>query len=308
MLQFKLFVCDVDGTLVGENKILSENNKKAILSAEAEYNLRVVLTSARTADQMQDLAHELKLEQYGGYLLPERGSKLINCRSGQVIEFDSETHGKAPAIKYLLEKLDLVRNELIAVGDSHSDVALIQLAGLGAVVADAPEPVKACADYITLAADNDGVAHLLHKHILRAYEPVPYTAEDINELSPGTLMENLGIRCTSVARGYIEATMPVDHRTAQPMGILHGGASLALAETIAGFGSVVVCEPGELQVGMQVSGNHVSSALVGDTLRAEARIMHQGRSTHVWTVEIYSQNSNKLISTVRVLNSIIKQR
>ena len=101
--------------------------------------------------------------------------------------------------------------------------------------------------------------------------------------------------------------MPVDERTRQPFGILHGGASLALAETVAGLGSMILCQPDEMMVGMQVSGNHVSSAHEGDTVRAVATVIHQGRSSHVWDVNIYT-STDKLVSSVRVVNSGMKKR
>ena len=70
----------------------------------------------------------------------------------------------------------------------------------------------------------------------------------------------------------MEATMPVDERTRQPFGILHGGATLALAETVAGLGSMILAKPDEMVVGMQVSGSHMSSAHEGDTVRASGRL------------------------------------
>ncbi len=73
-------------------------------------------------------------------------------------------------------------------------------------------------------------------------------------------MGNLGIQYTYASEDRVEATMPVDERTRQPFGILHGGATLALAETVAGLGSMILCQPDEIVVGMQVSGNHMSSA------------------------------------------------
>ena len=100
--------------------------------------------------------------------------------------------------------------------------------------------------------------------------------------------------------------MPVDHRTRQPFGILHGGAPLALAETVAGLGSMLSIKPEEYAVGMQVSGNHISSAHEGDTVRAVATIVHRGRSSHVWNVDVFT-STNKLVSTVRVVNSILKK-
>lgn len=252
---------------------------------------------------------EDKIAELEVMLRRDYGNKLHIFRSSETLLecLPAEVH-KMTAVTGLLEKLDLSRDELIAIGDSYCDVEMIQSAGLGVAVANAREAVKACADYVTTSNEEDGVAHLVEKYILRDNESVPFSVEDVNSIVPGTLMESLGIRCTQIERGYVEATMPVDIRTRQPMGILHGGASLALAETLAGFGSVVLCKPGEIQVGLQVSGNHIASALEGDILRGEATIMHQGRSTHVWSVNIYSTKSNKLISTCRVLNSILKQR
>lgn len=119
-------------------------------------------------------------------------------------------------------------------------------------------------------------------------------------------MGNLGIQYTYASEDRVEATMPVDERTRQPFGILHGGASLALAETVAGLGSMILCKPDEIVVGMQVSGNHISSAHEGDTVRAVATIVHKGRSSHVWNVDVFTSTA-KLVSSVRVVNSILKR-
>ena len=91
------------------------------------------------------------------------------------------------------------------------------------------------------------------------------------------------------------------------LGILHGGATLALAETVAGLGSMIICEPDEIVVGMQVSGNHISSAHEGDSVRVVGTILHKGRSSHIWNVDVFT-SSNKLVSSVRVVNSVIKKR
>ena len=120
------------------------------------------------------------------------------------------------------------------------------------------------------------------------------------------MIGHLGISLTYVSDSRVEATMPVDHRTRQPFGILHGGATLALAETVAGLGSMLSIKPEEYAVGMQVSGNHISSAHEGDTVRAVATIVHRGRSSHVWNVDVFT-STNKLVSTVRVVNSILKK-
>ena len=131
--------------------------------------------------------------------------------------------------------------------------------------------------------------------------------DQLNAQTRHCLMGNLGIQYTYLTEGRVEATMPVDHRTRQPFGILHGGATLALAETVAGLGSMALCQTDEFVVGMQVSGNHVSSALEGDTVRAVGTVVHKGRSSHVWNVDVFT-STGKLVSTVRVVNSVMKKR
>lgn len=131
--------------------------------------------------------------------------------------------------------------------------------------------------------------------------------ESLNEQTKGTLMGQLGIRYTCVSEGRVEATMPVDERTVQPLGLLHGGATLALAETVAGLGSVLLCEPNEQSVGMQVSGNHIASAHAGDTVRAVATLVHKGAMSHVWNVDVFTM-THKLVSSVRVVNCVVKRR
>lgn len=120
------------------------------------------------------------------------------------------------------------------------------------------------------------------------------------------LMETLGIEFTHVSDGRVEATMPIKKHVCQPFGILHGGASIALAESAAGKGSLFNCQPGEMPAGFQVSCNHIASAKEGETLNAIATIKHKGKTTHLWNVEI-STSEGKLISSVRVLNMILRQ-
>lgn len=136
--------------------------------------------------------------------------------------------------------------------------------------------------------------------------PAELTLEDINAKNKGTLMESLGIEYTHISEGRVEATMPVDQRTMQPFGILHGGATIALAETICGVGSVLLCEEGEQSRGMQVSANHVYSARSGK-VKGIATIMHKGHSTHVWNIDVFTED-DKLVSSIRITNSIIKKK
>lgn len=130
---------------------------------------------------------------------------------------------------------------------------------------------------------------------------------EINNDTPTTLMETLGIEFTLLSPERIEAVMPVGKQVCQIFGMLHGGATLALAESVAGQGSFLLCEADEMPAGIQVSGNHVSSAREGDVVRAVGTIIHKGRTTHVWNIDILTA-SNKLVSSVRVVNSILKKR
>lgn len=102
------------------------------------------------------------------------------------------------------------------------------------------------------------------------------------------------------------ARMKVDERNRQPFGFLSGGASLALAENVAGVGSSSLC-PGKMCVGIEVSGSHVKAVCEGDTVTAVGRLQHQGTTLHVWHVEI-SNSAGELISTVRVTNYIINPK
>lgn len=99
------------------------------------------------------------------------------------------------------------------------------------------------------------------------------------------------------------ATMKVDKRNRQPFGFLSGGASLALAENLAGVGSSALC-PGKICVGISVSGDHVKAVEEGETVTALAHLVSKGRKLHVWDVQI-SNLSGELISTVHVTNYII---
>ena len=102
------------------------------------------------------------------------------------------------------------------------------------------------------------------------------------------------------------ARMKVDERNRQPFGFLSGGASLALAENVAGVGSSALC-PGCACVGIEVSGSHVKAVAEGDTVTAYAHMLHKGTTLHVWNVDI-KDTTGDLISNVRVTNYIIKQK
>lgn len=102
------------------------------------------------------------------------------------------------------------------------------------------------------------------------------------------------------------ARMHVDERNRQPFGFLSGGASLALAENLAGVGSMALC-PGKISVGINVSGSHVKAVMEGQTVTAYARLLHKGRTLHQWHIEIKNEEG-ELISTVQVTNYVIGKK
>ena len=167
---------------------------------------------------------------------------------------------KANTLAAVMEMEGIKTDDIVVFGDGVADVTMLQLASLGIAMGNAPGSVKRCADYITLSNNEDGVAVAVEKAFLAEVRPSEIPLDELNAQSKSTLMGNLGIQYTYASHDRVEATMPVDHRNRQPFGILHGGATLALAETVAGFGSMIICNPDEYVVGMQVSGNHISSA------------------------------------------------
>jgi len=131
--------------------------------------------------------------------------------------------------------------------------------------------------------------------------------EALNEYCSQSMIGFLGIKFTEVKPGMIKANMPVSSKTCQPNGLLHGGASLVLAESMAGAASYLTVDRENYNVlGLQVSGNHISTVSKG-TLFAEAQLLHAGKTTHVWEVKITGEN-DKLISVVRVTNIIAAKK
>ncbi|MBM3435455.1 MAG: PaaI family thioesterase [Bacteroidetes bacterium] len=127
---------------------------------------------------------------------------------------------------------------------------------------------------------------------------------EINAINRNSLMEQLGIEYLELGEGYVKARMPVDHRTKQPMGILHGGASLAFSETMAGLGSLVLVDPEKFEIrGASLTANHIGAASNG-WVTGEARLIHRGKMTHVWDMEIRDESGNK-VSVARMTVMII---
>lgn len=131
------------------------------------------------------------------------------------------------------------------------------------------------------------------------------TVERINQYSGRNLIKTLGMTMIELSGKYAEASMPVTEDNQQTMGFLHGGATIALAETIGGIGSYAILPQEEGCVGMQISASHISSANIGDTVIAKADLIHKGKRSHIWDVNIYSEKTGRLISSIKVTNAII---
>ena len=131
--------------------------------------------------------------------------------------------------------------------------------------------------------------------------------ETINKFSKNTLMEVLGIECVEIGDDYIISTMPVDKRTHQPMGLLHGGASAALIESIGSMGSTLLIDlEKEAPVGLEINANHVSGVKSG-MVKAYGKIVHAGKRTHLWQVDIFDNETMKLVCTGRLTVMIISK-
>jgi 1,4-dihydroxy-2-naphthoyl-CoA hydrolase len=111
------------------------------------------------------------------------------------------------------------------------------------------------------------------------------TVEKLQEFSGYTMVQHIGIEFTAVGDDYIEARMPVDGRTLQPFGLLHGGASATLAETLGSIGAYFCIEENKTCVGLEINANHIRSVRSG-WVTGRALPLHLGRTTHVWEIRI----------------------
>lgn len=131
---------------------------------------------------------------------------------------------------------------------------------------------------------------------------------EINAWNKGTLMEHLGIECVELGEDFLVARMPVDHRTHQPAGLLHGGANAVLIESIGSMGSSLLLDLDKEQpVGIEINANHVNSVTSG-TVRGVGKIVHAGKRTHLWQVDIYEESTGKLLCTGRLTVMVIAKR
>jgi 1,4-dihydroxy-2-naphthoyl-CoA hydrolase len=133
------------------------------------------------------------------------------------------------------------------------------------------------------------------------------TIDKLQTFAKGTMNEYIGIELTELGENHLKATMPVDHRTRQAYGLLHGGASVTLAETVGSVASVMVVNP-ELYycVGVEINANHIRSVKEG-FVTAIASPLHLGNSTHVWDIKIYEEKE-KLVCVSRLTVAVLKRK
>jgi 1,4-dihydroxy-2-naphthoyl-CoA hydrolase len=132
------------------------------------------------------------------------------------------------------------------------------------------------------------------------------TPAQLQPLSDNTMGQHLGIEFTEVGEDFLKGRMPVDHRTRQPYGLLHGGASVALAETLGSVASAFVVDRRQYNaVGLEINANHLRGVREG-FVTGIARPLHLGKTTHVWDIRIYDEK-DKLVCVSRLTVAIIKK-
>jgi uncharacterized protein (TIGR00369 family) len=132
-------------------------------------------------------------------------------------------------------------------------------------------------------------------------------AEAANSLRANTLIAHLGIAYHVDTEGRMCATMPVDHRTHQPMGLLHGGATAALAESLGSVASAFLIDIAtQSVVGLEISANHLKGVRSG-TVTATGELVHRGRTTHVWDIRVRNEQGD-LVAVCRLTNMVIERR
>ena len=135
-----------------------------------------------------------------------------------------------------------------------------------------------------------------------------FTLESLKELGQGTLFQHIGITFTEFGEDYLIAKMPVDERTKQPMGLLHGGASVTLAETLGSVGSTLCLEDmnEHLAVGLEINANHLSPVFEG-YVYGKATPIKLGRKIHVWNIDI-TDDQGKKVCISRLTIAIIDKK
>ncbi len=130
------------------------------------------------------------------------------------------------------------------------------------------------------------------------------TVEYLNNMRKGTMMEHLGIQFTAIGTDFVEAKMPVDHRTRQPQGLLHGGASVVLAETLGSVAAhCCIDTTKQYCVGLEINANHIKSAKDG-YVYAKTTPVHIGKQTQVWEIKIHNEKE-QMVCISRITMAVL---
>jgi len=133
-----------------------------------------------------------------------------------------------------------------------------------------------------------------------------YSIAELNQFSKNTMLEHLDIVITEVGDDFLKGRMPVDHRTKQPAGILHGGASVALAESLGSVAAFMTVDPAKKNVvGVEINANHIRSVFDGH-VEGIARPIHIGRRTQVWEIKIFNP-AKKIVCVSRITMAIVEK-
>jgi 1,4-dihydroxy-2-naphthoyl-CoA hydrolase len=133
------------------------------------------------------------------------------------------------------------------------------------------------------------------------------TPQDLNKLSKGTMAEHLEIEFLEVGSDFLVAKMPVNEKTKQPMGLLHGGASVALAETIGSVAAYCVIDlEKQHAVGLEINANHIRGVTKGFVF-AKAMSLHIGKTTQIWEIKITNEQ-DKLVCVSRITMAILDKK
>lgn len=131
----------------------------------------------------------------------------------------------------------------------------------------------------------------------------PTSLSALNALNAQTAVSHLGIEITEIGTDYLCGRVPVDHRTKQPFGLLHGGVSVVLAETLGSIGAYHASPEGHLAVGLDINANHLRSVRSGWVM-GTAKAVHIGRTTHVWQIDLVDE-ADQLVCVSRITMAIL---
>ena len=133
----------------------------------------------------------------------------------------------------------------------------------------------------------------------------PFTLEQVQQRGKGTMLEYIDIHITEIGENYLKGTMPVDHRTMQPMGILHGGASVVMAESLGSLAANLVIDPNKNYcVGIDINANHIRAVKAPSKVTGISRPIHIGSTTQVWSIEIFNEEE-KLVCVSRLTMAVL---